>query len=199
MISSSTCGSSWLHSDTESCADRPPGQTCSRSRAVGAAPTIRHILISWLIDWLTCWTYLLSSLDTSAGADDDLVLLFHSHHLSDAVWRAWVVDVPVNYKPRPLTGEHSDLSYSTAVYWSHFLTWQVLRWWWRRSQSHYLSGTCTHHDSTEQNAEHQNWNPSPGPEPGLNKSILVKQNWIVGTLSLPKDLNRFTKTTDINL
>ena len=44
------------------------------------------------------FSYLFSSLDASAGADDDLVLLLHSHHLRDAVGRTRVVDVPVNQK-----------------------------------------------------------------------------------------------------
>ena len=47
-----------------------------------------------------CVWYLFSSLDASAGADDNLVLLLHSHHLRDAVWRTRVVDVPVNHQQR---------------------------------------------------------------------------------------------------
>lgn len=55
------------------------------------------------MDRLLYGPYLLSSLNASAGADDDLVLFLHHDHLSDAVGSTGVVDVPVGHtKTRPI-------------------------------------------------------------------------------------------------
>lgn len=53
--------------------------------AVDGSAVTRDLMLIVLQVELVVVAQLFSSLDASAGADDDLVLLLHRHHLSDTV------------------------------------------------------------------------------------------------------------------